>query len=55
MKKKNILGILQNPDISNIDKKIAVEKWKFNQLPAWYRKEHIYNIKEKITVLRNET
>ena len=48
MRKKNILEILRNPDIPDAEKKIAAEKWKFNQLPVWYRKEHIVDIKKKI-------
>lgn len=48
MRKQNILEILRNPDISDVEKKIVVEKWKFNQLPAFYRKEHAEEIKEKV-------
>ncbi len=55
MRKKNILEILRNPDISGIEKKIAAEKWKFNQLPVWYRKGHISNIKEKIRKLKEKS
>ena len=53
-KKKNILEILQNPDTSDIEKKIAVEKWKFNQLPTSYRKDHVTDIKEKIKKIKGE-
>jgi hypothetical protein len=48
MKKINISKILRNPDISGIEKRIAFEKWKFNKLPIWYRKEHAIEIEEKI-------
>jgi hypothetical protein len=48
MKKINISKILHDPDISGIEKRIAFEKWKFNQLPIWYRKDHAIEIQEKI-------
>lgn len=54
MGKKNILEIFRNPEISDVEKKIAVEKWKFNQLPAWYRKDHATDIKEKIRKIKGE-
>lgn len=51
MAKKKILDILRDPDISDKEKRIATEKWKFNQLPDWYRKEHAKEYKEKIKQL----
>lgn len=53
MKKLSIQEILRNPLISQIKKKIAFEKWKFNQLPDFYRKEHIADIKEKIKKIKS--
>ena len=54
-KDSTIQEILKNKTISTIDKRIAIEKWKFNQLPEDYRESHIGVIEKKIRAIRNGT
>lgn len=53
-KPKTIQEILKDPSISQMDKRIAAEKWKHNQLPEFYKKEHLHIVKEKIKAIKKE-
>ena len=45
---KSIQSILSNPSLPELSKRLAWEKWKFNQLPRWYRKNHVKDIQAKL-------
>lgn len=45
---KDIKTILTMADLSQAKKIVAWEKWKWNQLPATYRKDHIEEIQDKL-------
>lgn len=53
-KRKTIQEILKDPSISQMDKRIAAEKWKHNQLPEFYKKEHLRIVKGKIKAIKKE-
>jgi len=48
IKKRAILQILHDPKVDKKHKLIAWEKWKWNQLPDWYRKQNINTILQKL-------
>jgi len=52
-KKLTIQEILQSPNFSDVEKKIAVRKWKWNQLPETYRNntENIKKLYEELDMI----
>lgn len=51
----SIQEILKSNDYTDLEKKVAIEKWKFGQLPSFYRKDHKQEILEKIKRIQEQS
>lgn len=53
-KKQTMHSIWTDPTITMLEKKILLEKWKFNHLPDSYRKSRLKDYQQKIAQLIKE-
>lgn len=50
-KQLTITEILRSHALTQTQKKLAWERWKWNQLPEWYRSQHREEINKKLKII----